>query len=114
MLIYLFIDIGISVDPESVSICEEESATFNCRYFHQFALIPLWRINGTLLLSMEDIVNDTNNLGLKWIFDGNDTNTTRLLVGAVSERFIGRTTFQCEIPALHTRRSQSAILTVIG
>jgi len=106
------------VEPENASICKGETATFNCGYFlnnTQLELIPQWIINKTNRLSMMDIVNGINNLGpLQWIVDGNDTNTTRLLVGPVDERYIGKTTFQCEIPVPPTPRSENATLTVIG
>ena len=116
----MYIDIGISVDPEDVTICKGENATFNCGYFFinfpdTVVFIPQWIItrNVTMRLTMDNIVNDINDL-LQWIVIGDDTNTTRLLVGPVDERFVGRTTFQCEIPVKPTPQSHIATLTVIG
>ena len=103
------------MDPEDATICKGKNATFNCGYFLiNFPVItPQWIINETERLARLEIVNDTNDL-LQWIVDGNDTNTTRLLVGPVDERFVGRTTFQCEIPIESPPQSQIATLTVIG
>jgi len=103
------------VGPEDASICKGENATFNCGYFFntQIVAIPQWKINGMMRFAMEEIDNDTNDL-LQWIVDGNDTNTTRLLVGPVDERFVGRTTFQCQIPILPPVSSNTAVLIVIG
>jgi len=102
------------VHPEDASICIGKNATFNCGYFliSTPVITPQWIINGTRLI-MEDIVNDTNDL-LQWIVTGNDTNTTRLLVGPVDESFVGGTTFQCQIPVTPPNKSNTAILTVIG
>ena len=62
---------------------------------------------------MGDIANDTNDF-FKWIVDGNNTNTTRLLVGPVDEMFVSRTTFQCEIPVWLPVQSHIATLNAIG
>jgi len=97
--IYVFIEFGgtahVSMDPENATICKGKNATFNCGYFlTNFPVItPQWIINETKRFTRMEIVNDTNDL-LQWIIDGNDTNTTRLLVCPVDERFVGRTTFQ--------------------
>ena len=74
--------------------------------------IPQWIINGTVC-QRSDVDSDPNDL-LQWIVDGNDTSTTRLLVGPMDERFGSRTTFQCQIPAGVMPQSRIATLTVIG
>ena len=114
----MFIDFGISVDPEDATICKGENATFNCGYFFinipaELVSIPQWIVNETMRLTMDDIVNNTNDL-LQWIIIGDNTNTTRLVVGPVDERFVGKTTFQCEIPVTSPPQSRIATLTVIG
>ena len=100
------------MDPEDATICKGESVPMNCGYFtnNTLGIIPLWIINGTSV-RRSDIDSNQNDL-LQWIVDGDDTNTTRLLVGPVDERFVGRTTFRCEISA--ERGSGNATLTVIG
>ena len=100
------------MDPEDATICKGESVSMNCGYFtnNTLGIIPLWIINGA---SVRRIAIDSNqNDLLQWIVDGDDTNTTRLLVGPVDERFVGRTTFRCEIST--ERGSDNATLTVIG
>ena len=76
-------------------------------------ITPHWIINEAMWVSRIEIISDTNDLP-QWIVDGNDTNTTRLLIGPVDERFVGRTTFQCVIPIDPPLQSQIATLNVIG
>ena len=113
----VFIGFNISVGPDDDTVCKGMNATFNCGYFFIdtpaiLVSIPQWRINGTVC-RRSDIDSDSNDL-LQWIVDGDDTNTTRLLVGPVDERFVGRTTFQCVIPVGFMPQSRTATLTVIG
>ncbi|XP_065917120.1 protein sidekick-2-like isoform X2 [Dysidea avara] len=107
--------VGISVEPNDTTICKGGNALLNCGYFINIPvmLTPQWRINGTTLLNMNDIDNDTDDL-LQWIEDDNNTNTTRLLVGPVDENYVGSTTFRCEIPITPPDPSRTATLTVIG
>jgi len=104
------------VGPDNATICKGMNVTLNCGFFFintGFVATPRWMINGSAGLSRSAIDNDPDDL-LQWIVDGNDTNTTRLLVGPVDERFVGNTTFQCEIPVDDGPESQIATLTVIG
>jgi len=114
---YVFKGFNISVGPDDAKLCKGMNTTFNCGYFFINFLpdaipIPQWIINGTTKPKRE-IDNDPDDL-LQWIVDGDDTNTTRLLVGPVDERFVGTATFQCEIPTTSRRQSRVATLTVIG
>ena len=107
----------ISVGPDDVAICMGRNVRFDCGYFFigvpaNLVVLPHWIING-IRISRIDIDNDPDDL-LQWIVDGDDTNTTRLLVGPVDERFVGSTTFQCEIPTAYPRQSRVATLNVIG
>ena len=91
------------------------NASFNCGYFFIGTTIvctPQWKINGKTKPRSE-IDSDPNDL-FQWIVDGDNTNTTRLLVGPVDESYVGRTTFQCVIPVDNGPQSQIATLTVIG
>ena len=103
--------------PEDATICKGQNATLNCGYFFinvpmNLVSTPLWEINETSV-RRNSIDSDPNDL-LQWIVDGDNTNTTRLLVGPVDERFVGRTTFQCVIPTGTEPQSQIATLIVIG
>jgi len=103
----------ITRQPRNVKVCKGEVTIFNCGYFASVDIQPLWIINGSTSLRRSAIDNDPNDL-LQWIVDGNDTNTTRLSVGPVDESYVGRTTFQCEIPLGTPVVSDIATLTVIG
>ena len=117
MFYSVYTGFGISVGPDDSTVCKGMNATLNCGYFFigvpaDLVVIPQWIIDGTIT-SRVQIDNRTDDL-LQWIDDGDDTNTTRLLVGPVDERFVGRTTFQCVIPTASPRQSRIATLTVIG
>ena len=104
------------MEPENATICKGKNTTFDCGYFlinFPPVITPQWKINETMGLNRFNIINDANDL-LQWMVDGNDTNTTRLLVGPVDDSFVGRTTFQCEIPIDPPLQSQIATLNVIG
>jgi len=110
----------ISVGPDDVTICMGRNAIFNCGYFFigvpsDLVVLPQWIIYGSITgrFSREGIDSNPDDL-LQWIVDGDDTNTTRLLVGPVDERFVGSTTFECTIPTQSPRQSRVATLSVIG
>ena len=115
----MFTGFNISVGPNDTTVCKGRNATFNCGYFFigvpaNLVVLPQWIINGSAgRLSRESIDDDPDDL-LQWIVDGDDTNTTRLLVGPVDESYFGKTTFQCIIPTQFPAQSRVATLTVIG
>ena len=74
-------------------------------------VLPLANINGTTYF------RDTLP-GLPLQFIAPDANATRIILGPVSDRYIGMTTFQCNLNFLTPQRlvldSTNATLTVLG
>ena len=100
--------------PEDKVIYKGSQALFDCGYiFSDFWYFPpQWRINGTIH-TFSQIVNNTDDL-LSWQQDGYDTESTGLCVGPVDDKFVGVTTFQCELLTIPVLMSNIATLTVIG
>ena len=82
-----------------------------CGYDSGVVIIPLASINGTS--------HSFNNppiagLPLQFITPNNDTNATRIIIGPVSEQFIGLANFSCGFVLSPPVKSMTATLTVLG
>ena len=101
----------ITTNPDDQMICVGSTAVMNCGFDNGIVLEPLAHINGTSHASDNPPIA---GLPLQFITPANDTNATRIVVGPVSEQFIGTANFSCSFSLSPRVNSMTATLTVVG